>query len=378
MKYISTNIYLVKYLWVYIKMSHNTSVFRFIHNVIGGPNVSVYLDNNPIASILSYKDITAYLPIKSGKHKITVEVAGAKTILISNYINIRDNKDYTYIIAGGIKDLSTIKLLGYCDDLRCPNPGYAHVRFIHAAFSVPAVDVYVGDAKVFSNVKYTDTGIPTYYPLKIDNYYYKVSVKVAGTNNTVVGPLELSFVSGGIYTIVASGNVELGLSALFSNDNPNKCEILEKNFDTKAYMGKWYQIASIPQFYDKGCVCQMAQYTLLQDKVDVFNTCYRNDGTTNTINGSAVASNPCIPAALTVSFPNFQASAPNYLVHSTDYVHYAIVGSPTRKSFYILSRLPDISHKRYMRFLEYGKSLGYDTSLVVKNNTGCIKAAKTH
>jgi apolipoprotein D and lipocalin family protein len=367
------------------KCCDKLSNLRIIHNVEGAPPVNVYLDDKPLALNLAYKDVSSYLEVRSGSRKLLVKIAGTDTVIASTEIKLVENSFNTGIVLGSVKDLSTIIVKLYHDDLRCPSPQNAHLRFIHGAFGAPAVDVYVNGSKVFSNVKYTETGTPKYAPVPVGKTsipganpnYVIVAVKVAGTNTTVVGPVPLYLIGGGIYTLVASGSLENGLSAVFSHDNPNKCEVLQKNFDAQAYMGKWYQIAAIPQFFDRACARSTAQYTLLSDRVNVFNTCYDKEWNVITsITGSAVAPNPCIPAALRVSFPNPPPPAPplpesppgpNYLIHNTDYVNYAIVGSPTRNSFYILSRKAKMCESEYKKWLKYAKSLGYDTSLIQAN-----------
>ena len=34
------------------------------------------------------------------------------------------------------------------------------------------------------------------------------------------------------------------------------------NVDLKKYTGKWFEIASFPQYFQKGCNCTTAEYTL--------------------------------------------------------------------------------------------------------------------
>jgi apolipoprotein D and lipocalin family protein len=116
--------------------------------------------------------------------------------------------------------------------------------------------------------------------------------------------------------------------------------------------------------------------------VNVFNTCYDKDwNVVANITGSAIAPNPCIPAALKVSFPNPPPPAPplpesppgpNYLIHTTDYVNYAIVGSPTRTSFFILSRKSKMCESEYKKWLKYAKSLGYNPSLIQQNYNAVV------
>ena len=151
------------------------------------------------------------------------------------------------------------------------------------------------------------------------------------------------------------------------HDNKDTCEILQPNFSAQNYMGKWYQIASIPQLYDTNCPRATAEYTLLSDRINVFNTCYdKSWGIVSTITGSGYPE--CNPSSIRVVFP-FVPQSPfsNYLIHKTNYRSYSIVGSPTRTSFYILSRRPKMSQSKYLKILKYAERLGYDSSKVRPN-----------
>jgi len=346
---------------------HNAKV-RFLHNVQGAPNVNVYLNGIAVVLNLKYQDFTAYLNVSNGKSNVKVTTTDG-TELLRTSANLRESETYTVVVAGDVNDLTTLQPLVFEDDNACPRPGHSHIRFIHGVFGAPNVDVYIGEQKIFNDVAFGQTGTPEYIALKLGtmkNGKYSVSVKVAGTNNTVVGPLQISFNSGAVYTIVASGTVSKGLSAVLSNDNQGKCQILKAHFDSQSYMGKWYQISSIPQFFGAQCVRSTAEYTLLNNGINVFNTCYdKNNKAINTITGTAVPVNPCEPAALRVSFPNQgnegnSGEGANYLVQMTDYVSYVIVGSPNLTSLFILSRSSTMSKDKYNKILHKVKQLGYN------------------
>jgi apolipoprotein D and lipocalin family protein len=347
---------------------------RFLHNIIDAPTVSIYLDNILLVGSLSYKEITAYLSINQGTYYISVK--NDNTTLVSEKINLKNTS--TIVISGTVSGTPIISLLHYTDNLldNCPQPGYFKLKFLHVAYSVPAVDIYLSDVKIFSDIHYTESTTYITHQLGLLNNstnpeYYNVSVKLAGTDTTVIGPISIYFISGGVYSIFATGTVTNKLNAILSHDNPNQCEVLQPNFDTQKYMGLWYQIASIPQFYDMGCVRSTALYSLLQDNVNVFNTCYQTNGSTN-ITGSAYAPNLTSPASLIVTFTMTPVvSVPNYLIHETNY-EYAIVGSSSRLSLYILSREKSMTTYEYNYIMEKVKKLGYNLSKI-KPDQGAIK-----
>ena len=342
---------------------------RIVHNVFGGPNVDIYVDSKPVALQLAYKDITDFLTIDTGRSVIEVKVDGQ--VLLSKKFMAAGIQ--TLYIIGDINDLSTIQGKLVKNSLSCPTPGSAIVNFFHGIFGAPNVDIYANGVKIISNVKYGHSAAAPVHIGKVvipggNPYFVMIEVKVAETETRIIGPTSYYLISGGIYSLVASGTLTTSIFLLFAHDNKGLCDVLQKDFDVQAYANKWYQIASIPQFYERNCPRATAQYTLLSDRVNVFNTCYdKNWNIVETITGSAIPE--CNPAALKVLFPNVPVvyPGPNYLVHKTDYESYAVVGSPTRTTFYILSRKPTMSKRQYDKLLAYGKSLGYDISTVVPN-----------
>lgn len=137
-------------------------------------------------------------------------------------------------------------------------------------------------------------------------------------------------------------------------------DVFASNFSVQSYMGKWYQIGDIPQFYEQGCARAVAVYTLLKDRVKVFNRCYDKQwNLIRGINGKAVA-NQCQAAELTVSFPGIPTFGSNYIVHDVKYSSYVLVGSPNRTSLYILSRDSKLCQKTIGKLLRKSQKLGYN------------------
>lgn len=362
----------------------NTAL-SFLHNVTNAPNVDIYLNEDPFCLNLAYAERTPYLTTTHTCFKLTVKVAGTQTQIAKVSVKLEAGQSYLAMVGGLISDLKTIALYLYKDRTRCPKPGQARFRFIHGAAGAPGVDVYVNGIKTFTNVKFSMTGQPTYVNLPLG--VPSISVNVAGTSTVVIPPKAYYTISGGIYTAVASGLVSSGLTLIYTHDNPDECEQLQKHFNVQRYMGLWYQIANIPSFFDLKCSRSTATYTPLVDEegdtvVKVFNVCYdANWNVVETITGLAVPT--CNPAALKVDFPTAPPGVvlppgPNYLVHDTDYVDYAIVGSPTRTNLFILARTKTISRKLYDRLLAQAVALGYDPSQIVINPGAVGKPTTGH
>ena len=213
-----------------ITVSNNresTSRVRVVHNVANGPNVDGILDGKMVLRGVAYKAISDYLEIASGVHTLVVNVSGTNTTIGNWALNLGAGCAYTLIVHGLITDLKSIAPLLLRDNLTCPVHGRAHVRFVHAAASIPGVDIYAENNKVFGDVKYGETGNPTYLP--VQSGQVEISVTTTENNQIALGPIPLQLSSGGIYTIIATGllgDKMSPLSALVSEDSKGSCIIM--------------------------------------------------------------------------------------------------------------------------------------------------------
>lgn len=138
--------------------------------------------------------------------------------------------------------------------------------------------------------------------------------------------------------------------------------------DVKRYMGTWFEIAKLPQRFEKGLVGITANYSLLPDgKVRVINSGYKEDfnGKLKTIKGKAWVADTATSAKLKVSF--FWPFAGNYwiLELGKDY-EYAVVGEESRKYLWILSRTPQMDEAVYNELLKRVQDKGFDISKLEK------------
>lgn len=116
-----------------------------------------------------------------------------------------------------------------------------------------------------------------------------------------------------------------------------------KGIDLSRYMGRWYEIASFPSFFQpRNGADTRATYTLNSDgTVHVLNETW-NDGKRASIEGSAYKADPkSEEAKLKVKFyvPPFLPIIPvvgNYWVlYLDDDYQYVLVGEPTRKYLWV-------------------------------------------
>jgi apolipoprotein D and lipocalin family protein len=130
--------------------------------------------------------------------------------------------------------------------------------------------------------------------------------------------------------------------------------------DLARYAGTWYEIARLPNRFQKSCAHSVvARYTLRDDgRVDVLNQCFREDGTVSSALGVARRASEDLPASqLKVRFaPAFLSFLPmvwaDYWVIDIDRDYsYAVVGGPGRKYLWILSRTPTMADAQYREIL---------------------------
>ena len=143
--------------------------------------------------------------------------------------------------------------------------------------------------------------------------------------------------------------------------------------DIEKYTGQWYEIARLPNSFEKGLECVSANYTLKKNgKIEVLNKGYsiKEAGKFNTAKGTAWIPNTDFPARLKVSF--FWPFAGDYYIISLDDNYaYALVGDPSRKYLWILSRSKNLDHSTYSELLDIALTNGFDTDNIIKVNQDC-------
>lgn len=132
--------------------------------------------------------------------------------------------------------------------------------------------------------------------------------------------------------------------------------------DLSRYAGRWYEIARYPNSFERGCVGVTADYTLRDDgRIEVVNTCIESslDGPIRTIRGSARVVDSTTNAKLKVRF--FWPFEGDYWIIDLDEDYsYAVVGAPSRKFLWILSRGPQMDEGTYEGIIGSLPAYGYD------------------
>ena len=140
------------------------------------------------------------------------------------------------------------------------------------------------------------------------------------------------------------------------------------NVDLNKYAGKWYEIASYPQTFQKGCHCTTAEYTLSEKGyVIVENRCNKDsvNGKVSYIKGKAFVEEGSGNAKLKVQF-FWPFRAKYWIIDLADDYSYAVVSHPNKKYLWILSRSPKMEEAVYLEILSRLKAKGFDLSMLQK------------
>jgi apolipoprotein D and lipocalin family protein len=177
-------------------------------------------------------------------------------------------------------------------------------------------------------------------------------------------------------------------SHVFIDIGNNKYYPVISNFDIDRYIGKWYEIARTPFFYENFCDYGIAEYSKSENNLKIQNLCiYKNEtiATTTGIATTDIQENiekpkDTILGIFSVYFDPIQFEKNNtniyfdpiqfennntedkegeYWIHDTDYETYSIVGSPKQDLLWILSRKLVITMEDINFYTEKICSIGY-------------------
>ncbi len=149
-----------------------------------------------------------------------------------------------------------------------------------------------------------------------------------------------------------------------------KAQTLETvpHVDLKKYAGKWFEIASFPQRFQKGCNCSTAEYTLTdKDYVIVENRCNKDsvNGKQAYVKGKAFITKNSGNAKLKVQF-FWPFRAKYWIIDLADDYSYAVVSHPNKKYLWILCRTPKMEESVYQKITERLQQKGFDLSKLQK------------
>ncbi|MGZ3709295.1 MAG: lipocalin family protein, partial [Bdellovibrionota bacterium] len=149
------------------------------------------------------------------------------------------------------------------------------------------------------------------------------------------------------------------------------------------YLGKWYEIARFPNFFQKDCDEATAEYSLRDDgRLQVVNTCRRIDGRgLRQVIGIAEVADSTSQAKLKVSFlPRWLrwtgiGKGDYWIIDLAEDYSYAVVSEPNRKYLWILCREPVMSSQTYDGILKRLRDQKFDLFSLIPSREGAHRWA---
>jgi apolipoprotein D and lipocalin family protein len=168
--------------------------------------------------------------------------------------------------------------------------------------------------------------------------------------------------------------IALTNSACATVDKTQAELITVPTIEVSRYMGKWYEIARLPNRFQNMCESNVsATYAQKPNGLlSVTNVCKKADGSLTSVEGEArQASNSAQNSKLQVRFaPAWLSWLPvwgdYWIIDLAPDYSYAVIGEPSRDYLWILSRTPKIDSALYEKFLLEIKAKGFDSRKVVK------------
>jgi apolipoprotein D and lipocalin family protein len=141
--------------------------------------------------------------------------------------------------------------------------------------------------------------------------------------------------------------------------------------DVNRYLGKWYEIARLPNSFQKDCDCTTAEYSLIDSiTIRVINKCVKN-GKLDDASGKAFVVEGSNNSKLRVQF--FWPFRGDYWIIDLDKENYlySVVGTPSRKYLWILSRTPKMEESLFNTLLNKAKAKGFDITRLAFTKQEC-------
>ncbi len=164
-------------------------------------------------------------------------------------------------------------------------------------------------------------------------------------------------------------------TATLADVEPPKALAVVPSVDLSRYTGKWYEIARLPNRFQKNCAGEVAAtYSLLAgNQMKVVNACRQTNGQMRQAEGQARLANKRGPnTKLEVRFAPTWLSwlsavwGDYWIIDLASDYSYSVVGTPDRKYLWIIARTRNLDEAIYQRILQQTAAQGFAVAQVVK------------
>lgn len=157
-------------------------------------------------------------------------------------------------------------------------------------------------------------------------------------------------------------------------------------FDKERYLGTWYEIARLPNPFEEKCQRNIsAEYTLIDNQIQVLNRCELADGTEHEAEGLATFQNRS-GSQLSVNFlPAWLRWLPftdgdYWVIRLDNDYQISLVGEPSGEYLWLLARTPNLPEAVIQDYLQTAQKAGYsniDQVIFVKNEVQASTEAQS-
>jgi apolipoprotein D and lipocalin family protein len=143
--------------------------------------------------------------------------------------------------------------------------------------------------------------------------------------------------------------------------------------DLSRYQGTWYEIARLPNFFEKKLKCITATYTLRDDgKITVLNSGHHITPPHKPSSSEGVAWIPDKNSTAKLKVQFFWPFSGDYWIMDLDKDYrYVLVGDPDRKYLWILCRQNSLEEPTYKMLLQKAVDNGYDITPIIRVEHDC-------
>jgi len=141
--------------------------------------------------------------------------------------------------------------------------------------------------------------------------------------------------------------------------------------DPARFMGRWYEIARLPNRFQKGCTGSYTDYSLRDDgQITIVNSCRsEQDASLRQVKGRAWVVDPASNARLKVTF-FWPLRSDYWIIGLGKEYEYAVVASPSRKFLWVLSRSATMNDDLYAELLQGVERQGFEVKNLIKGIAG--------
>lgn len=138
--------------------------------------------------------------------------------------------------------------------------------------------------------------------------------------------------------------------------------------DETSFVGVWYELASVPAYFTKGCHGTTSTWTLEDSgRFSVRNACKKGgfDGKASGITAKAWVPDGAAPGKLVMQFV-WPFKSDFWILAVDKEYRWAIAGNPKRDKLWIFSRTPLVAEDAYLDLVARARTFGYDTAMLVR------------